>query len=250
MNHCRYAVALGAASLFSLMSVNPVSAQVRSNSSPADVKPAQAGSPAAHPTESGERDGANSTRSNDNPVTNRPEGRSTNSGSDKMREGNVDRDIAACLLDKNKAEVELGKVATEHAEHKDVKEFAEKMVKDHQKVVDKLERIVGQNEPTDRRSKIEHQINERCLENLKKELSDKSGREFDACYMGSQVGGHMEMAAALEVLSNESSGQLRDIVKEAEPSVKKHLSMAKDIMKQLDKGNGREASRDRADTSR
>ncbi|HEX4415474.1 MAG TPA: DUF4142 domain-containing protein [Lacipirellulaceae bacterium] len=229
---------------------NSVSAQQKENSSPADVKPAQAGSPAAHPTESRDRNGSQGNVTNENRSAFATEERSTNATSDR-REDNFDREVAACLLDKNKAEVELGKIAAERANDKDVKEFAEKMIKDHNQVVEKLERIAGSNEPNDRRSKVEHRIGERCLANLKKELHNKSGQDFDACYMGSQIAGHMEMVATLEVLSDETSGELRDVIKDAQPTVEKHLSNAKDIMKQLDKASNRnQASRNRSETSR
>jgi putative membrane protein len=222
-------------------------------SSPADAKPAQAGSPAAHPTEASDRNGAttrnntNETISNENRNVVRNESRSEERTSADKRDMNVDRDFAACLLQKNKAEVELGKIAADRSHDKDVKDFAEKMVKDHKEVIEKLERLVGSNEPNDRRSELERRINDQCLSNLKKELNDKSGREFDACYMGSQLAGHMEMTAALEVLSKEMSGELQDIVKDAQPKVEKHLSNAKDIIKQLDKSSGEhQASRDRS----
>jgi hypothetical protein len=48
---------------------------------------------------------------------------------------------------------------------------------------------------------------------LKKQLRDKSKREFDAYYMGSQIAELVQMAAALEVPSNETSGERRDIIK-------------------------------------
>jgi predicted outer membrane protein len=239
-------VSVAALSLF--INSNVVTAQIRENGSPTDVKPAQASSPAAHPTESASRNGSNVNGVNQNTVTTDRERDSRGEG---KSEGGLNRQIAACLLDKNKGEVELGKMAAERTEHKDVKEFAEKMVKEHSKMVEKLQRIAGDNTPTDRRSKIEHQIAERCLENLKKELSDKSGREFDAGYIGSQIGGHMEMLSTLEVLADETSGELRDVVKEGELDVKKHLSMAKDIMKELDKtGRHDQASRDRSESNR
>ncbi len=228
------------------------------DSSPSDVKPAQAGSPAAHPTDSANRNDAatrnstNETIRNENRNVGRNEDRSEDRRSaNNDRDMNVDRELAACLLQKNKAEVELGKIAADRANDKDVKDFAEKMIKDHKQVIEKLERVVGSNEPNDHRSEIERRINEQCLSNLKKELNDKSGREFDACYMGSQLAGHMEMTAALEVLSKETSGELRDIVNDAQPKVEKHLSEAKEIMKQLDKSSSQhQASRERSDSHR
>ena len=154
--------------------------------------------------------------------------------SDGQSGQSVDHQFAACLLQANLGEVKLAKIAADRAESKDVKDFAEHMIKDHSAVAEKLERLVGNQEPTDRRSQVEKQINERCMAMLQEELESKSGREFDACYVGSQVGGHMHMVAALEVLADQSSGQLQQIVKDAQPTVEKHYKMAQALMKQIE----------------
>ncbi len=155
--------------------------------------------------------------------------------------------IAACLLDHNKAEVELSKMAVDHAKNDQVKQFAEQMVKDHTKMVEKLQQFVGSHETNDRRSQIDRKINERCAESMRKELEGKTGHEFDAAYVGSQIGGHMQMLAAVEVLSDETTGDLQSMVKEAKPVVEKHLKQAKDLM---EKSDARQASRSRDDSSR
>ena len=143
----------------------------------------------------------------------------------------LDQIIAACLLNANKAEVELGQIAASRAESSDVKEFAQQMIKDHGEVVKKLENLVGSNQPNDRRSQIEKEIADRCHQMVRDELEGKSGKEFDHCYVGSQIAGHMKMAAALDVLSNQTSGELQKIVKDAKPTVDKHLKHVKDLAK-------------------
>jgi predicted outer membrane protein len=80
---------------------------------------------------------------------------------------------------------------------------------------------------------IEEKINDRCNQALREELQQKSGTEFDECYLGAQIAGHMHMLAALEVLPDESQGQLKQIAEDAKPTVQKHLDQAKDLMKQL-----------------
>jgi hypothetical protein len=53
--------------------------------------------------------------------------------------------------------------------------------------------------------------------------------------------------AAVEVLSDETSGDLQNMAKEAQPVVEKHLKQAKDLM---EKSSVRQASRSRDDNSR
>jgi putative membrane protein len=228
-------------------------AQQAGNQYPTDMKPAQAAAPGARPLDNPNIPGTN------NPVR-QPIGQAgvqvtAGYAPDKDRganqDQNLDRTLAACLLTANKGEVELGKLAAQRATDRDVKAFAEQMVSDHGKQVEKLQQFIGSQEPNDRRSQIDKQIAERCTQDLKKELEGKSGRDFDSCYVGSQIGGHMHMAAALAVLSDQTTGQLRDIVKDAQPTVDKHLDRAKKLMEQLDKsGERRQASNQRDQTER
>lgn len=235
-------------------------AQAQQNKDPkSDFNPAQSTSPGAHPVGSTDNGASQATNSDDNSrrsgttVRDRTDDtrRSANRSERSDRESNLDRQLAACLLTKNKGEVELGKFASERAKDRDVKEFAEQMVKDHSRVVDKLEQIVGSQQPNDRRSQIAREIDEECQASLKKELSEKSDKEFDACYIGSQIAGHMEMASTLKVLANHTSGQLKEVIEDAQPAVDKHLAKAKKLMDQLDKsGDHSQASKDRNDRTR
>jgi putative membrane protein len=167
-------------------------------------------------------------------------------GMNANQEQNLDKILATRLLTGTKAEVELGNLAEQRASDRDIKAFAQQMVKDHSQQVETLQRFIGGQEPTDRRSQIDKQIAERCLANLKRELESKSGKDFDDCYIGAQIGGHMQMAAALAVISEQTSGQLHSIAKEAQPTVDRHLDQAKKLMDQLDKGSSsRQASNER-----
>jgi predicted outer membrane protein len=84
---------------------------------------------------------------------------------------------------------------------------------------------------------IEEKIMDRCQQALREELQQKSGAEFDECFIGAQIGGHMHALAALEVLSQESQGQLKQIADEARPTIQKHLDHAKSLAKQLKSGS-------------
>lgn len=52
-----------------------------------------------------------------------------------------DGTLAACLIIDNNKEIALAELAQQHAQHADVKAFAEKMIQDHQKFVQELQQI-------------------------------------------------------------------------------------------------------------
>src|SRR5687768_3262774 len=55
----------------------------------------------------------------------------------------LDKYLASCLLIKNKAEVELSKFGQQQAQNPEVKQFAQMLAQDHQKMIPKLEQIAG-----------------------------------------------------------------------------------------------------------
>jgi putative membrane protein len=255
MKQVRRSLAL-VATAFAVTASYAFAEQNTENKPTGDIKPAQTDSPAAHPV--------SSPNNNERQVTDRSENgrrtttqstrgdttrRATNRGD--RTEGDLERQLASCLLTKNKGEVELGKYAADRAKNSDVKEFAEQMVKDHSKMAEKLEQIVGSQEPNDQRSQIGREIDEQCMASLKKELASKSGKDFDACYVGSQISGHMHMAATLKVVSDHASGKLSEVVSEARPTVEKHLAHAKKLMEEVDKSRDQsQATKDRNDRTR
>jgi len=224
----------------------------------------------------------------------------------------VEQYFANCLLKNNQAEIEISQFAAQQSQNPKVKEYAEKLVKDHQQVVQKLQPLAGNKGAassssatsldatasgdanrlamdttrtpgssgtntaapgtetrsgagtTDRDTaesltasrntgtnssdalmqvaQIEEKINDRCNQALREELQQKSGKEFDECYLGAQVGGHMHMLAALEVIPQETQGQLKQIAEEAKPTVQKHLDEAKELMKERKSGSLQQTS--------
>jgi predicted outer membrane protein len=189
--------------------------------------------------------------------------------------GEVEQFLAGCLLAKNKAEIELSQLAEKQAENPKVKEFAQQMVKDHQKMVQSLEplamksgqssatttsgietrtdsstprldtgaetsttvatqRTSGANSAIHELMQIDRQIAERVLQAHREELQQKSGAEFDKCYIASAIGAHMHAVAALEVIGQHGQGQLSQLAQQSQPTVQKHLEHAKQLMKQLE----------------
>jgi predicted outer membrane protein len=96
---------------------------------------------------------------------------------------------------------------------------------------------------------IEEKIGERCKQALREELQQKSGADFDGCFVGAQIGGHMHMLAALEVISQDSQGPLKQVAEEARPNVQKRLDQAKQLAKQMMSGEKSSAQAQRTSTT-
>jgi len=223
------------------------------------------------------------------------------------------------MLGQNKAEVELSQIALQKSENAEVKQFAQKMITDHQKMIEQLQPLAmtqvganrstssilggnsesqGRSETTEGRTsdttalpgssgasqtipptgtsaavsratataetasatgsgnaihelmQIDRQINERCLQMAKDELQQKSGAEFDKCYVGNAIGMHTHALAALEVIGKQTQGTLAQVAQQAKPNVQQHFDHAKQLMKQLDGQSSAAGTQAQRETSR
>jgi putative membrane protein len=183
------------------------------------------------------------------------------------QQGSSDQQIAACVYGKCHNEIELSKLAESKAQSEEVKNFAQRMVKDHTPGCQKMQQMAGQliNDQghagqngqagaegaprvatTERAGAtsqahggqldwvgIHNQIAQQCLTSTKQELSSKSSAEFDKCYMGQQIAAHMEVIDALKVLRNYASQQLQQDLDKELQTAQTHLQLAKQIEQQL-----------------
>ena len=124
-----------------------------------------------------------------------------------------------------KAEVELGQLAVQKSQDKDVQAYAQRMVKDHQAAAAKLEKIAGQENLTLPKSlDAEHQA-------LKEKLSGLQGAAFDRAYAKAMAKGHDKAVALFESASQapQMTPQLKEFAAATLPTLKEHKEMAHDL---------------------
>lgn len=179
--------------------------------------------------------------------------------------------MASCLVHDNQAEVALGRMAQDKAEHGAVKKFASMMVDDHQQFLSKLQKyapntgelshsqadgasrnggevrnnpnqannpnaqpIAGQ--PNDLASdvaRMQQELAQQCLSDAQAKLSKEDGDEFDKCYMGMQIAMHSGMKSKLAVFSRHASGEFKQLIDQGMQTTSAHLEKAESIMKDI-----------------
>jgi len=93
------------------------------------------------------------------------------------------------------------------------------------------------------------QIAQRKTQMEKEELQQKQGAEFDKAFVGTAIPAHIHALAALEVLGQQSQGQLAQVAQQARPKVQQHLDHPKQLMRQLDQQSGSSNNDSQADRS-
>ena len=121
-------------------------------------------------------------------------------------------------------EVELGKLAAEKGSTDTVKQFGQKLVDDHTKANDELKNVAGAqsiNIPDALDSKHKARINK---------LSKLSGPAFDRAFAKDQVKDHeQDIRDFQQEAQNGNNPAVKDFAAKTLPTLKEHLSMAKDL---------------------
>lgn len=128
-----------------------------------------------------------------------------------------DGDFAVKAADAGLAEVELGKLAQEKASDQRIKNFAQKMVNDHQKANDELMTIATRHNIT-----LPPVVSKDQADKQRK-LREKSGAEFDKEYIDLMVKDHNKVVSLFEDASSDAqNADLKAFASKTLPILKKH----------------------------
>ena len=152
-----------------------------------------------------------------------------NSGSSPS--SNPDQDFVTKAAQGNSAEIELGKMVAAKTKDRNVKQFAQMMVKDHTTALNQLQELaqtknlnLNDNLPDDAKS-------------LQEKLSSDTGKQFDKDYMDGMVQDHQK---DVQEFTDESQNAKDPAVKQwasnTLPVLQKHLQKAQQIDAKLNKG--------------
>jgi putative membrane protein len=136
------------------------------------------------------------------------------------------------------AEVNLGNMAVKQAQNRDVKKFAEHMVKDHTKANQQLNKLADRLRipPAQAMDAAHHAVADR--------LAQMNGAGFDRAFMRQVVKDHEQAVSLFEAEAKHGQDKdLRDFAKKALPTLKDHLKMARDLAGE----GGRDRNKDKSE---
>lgn len=181
-----------------------------------------------------------------------------------------DMQIAAWLSAGNRGEIAAGHLAEQHATNQQVRDLAKEMIKQHTDFGQHLMRFAGgmANQQAGTQQQVAgqpanqtltssvtgqagtvgqsgtsqglnfiaviQQMDQNREQALSRDLGEKHGAEFDKCYVGQQIGAHMEMLDKIRVLRQYASPQLQQVLAQGEQTTQHHLDQFKQVMKSLE----------------
>jgi putative membrane protein len=159
----------------------------------------------------------------------------TGGGQDKSQTGggqlsSADRDFIINAAKGGKAEVELGTLASEHAQNPAVKQFGRRMVTDHSEANAKLQQIAQQKGislPTDLPDDAQQ---------LKQQLTSAQGMQFDKTYIQNMVQDHQKDVAEFQKEAEEGQDpDIKNFAATTLPTLKQHLQLAESTASKVSK---------------
>src|SRR4051812_30535486 len=147
-----------------------------------------------------------------------------------------DAQIAMIAVVADTVDVDAGKLAAEKASSKEVKDFAETMVRDHTAVNAKATALATKLGVTPEESATSKKLKtdgDATLARLKK----MSGAEFDKAYVDNEVAYHEAVIGVVTntLIPNTKNAELKSLLESAGPIFSSHLEHAKHLQKTLTK---------------
>ncbi|MFL6654712.1 MAG: DUF4142 domain-containing protein [Sulfurifustis sp.] len=148
-----------------------------------------------------------------------------------------DAQIAAIVVAANQVDIDAGKLAQKKTKNKEVKAFAQTMVKDHGGVNKAASDLA-------KKLKLKPEANptSKSLTDGGKEararLSKLNGAEFDKAYIDNEVTYHQAVLDAIDktLIPNAKNPELAALLNKTRPAVAAHLEHAKQLQASVGKG--------------
>ena len=127
-----------------------------------------------------------------------------------------------------KAEVEMGRLAVQHASDPAVKQFGQRMIDDHTNANEELKQIASRKGIT-----LPDQVNAKQKSTIDR-LSRLNGAEFDRAYMEDMVRDHQEDVADFQHEADKGNdSDVKTFAGKTLPTLQDHLKMAQSTNSQL-----------------
>jgi putative membrane protein len=143
-----------------------------------------------------------------------------------------DAQFAAEAAQGGLAEVQLGRLAEQKSENQSVRAFARRMVTDHKKANEKLERVATQANIT-----LPEGLDKESKQTYDK-LSQLSGSAFDRAYAEQMIKDHKKDVSAFKKETSDGKNEtIKAFANETLPSLQDHLKVAREMEANMSEKN-------------
>jgi putative membrane protein len=148
----------------------------------------------------------------------------------------TDPEIASVAVVANQNDIGFANIAKAKSTNKDLLEFAQTMITDHQSVIDQATALVKKLNVTPKDNATSKKLLADA-EKTKKMLSSKSGDAFNKAYIDNEVAYHKAVIAEVEsvLIPDATNAELKSLLQNVLPVLKTHLEHAEMVQKTVNK---------------
>ena len=156
--------------------------------------------------------------------------------SQAQSDGPTDPQIAEIVVTANQVDIDAGRLAMSKSRSKDVKAFAQEMVKDHGAVNKSATALVHKLKVTPKASDTSQSLKEGGDDNLAN-LKKLKGAEFNRAYIDHEVTHHEAVIDAIDktLIPNANNAELKALLEKSRPAFVEHLDHAKRLQTSMGK---------------
>lgn len=143
--------------------------------------------------------------------------------------------IAAVSAASNRVEIETSRIAVERASDDRVRQFAQRMIDEHQRLDQEMQQLLQQQGVRPQDNALSVQL-ERNIQPMLDSLRAQQGAAFDRAYLLQQISAHELTLNTLEtsLIPSAQDAQLRQMLEQhVRPAVAEHLRQAKELEKSM-----------------
>jgi putative membrane protein len=146
----------------------------------------------------------------------------------------TDANIAAIVVGANKIDISAGKIALDRSTDPKVREFAQRMVTDHQAVLDSAVELVTRLGVTPQNNELVYALSKQSAEHEAK-LKNLTGKEFDRLYIDHEVAYHEAVIGVVktQLIPGAHNQELKDVLTSVLPAFDAHLAHSKNVQASL-----------------
>jgi putative membrane protein len=144
----------------------------------------------------------------------------------------TDPEIASVAVVANQVDVNAGKLAKSKSKDKEVQNFANTMINDHQSVIAQATALVKKLKVTPKDNAVSKKLMADANK-IKRTLSAKSGKAFDKAYIDNEVAYHKAVISTVEgvLIPQAQNAELKQLLQNVMPTLRTHLEHAQMVQK-------------------
>jgi putative membrane protein len=144
----------------------------------------------------------------------------------------TDPEIASVAVVANQVDINAGKLAKSKSKDKEVLNFANTMINDHQSVIAQATALVKKLKVTPKDNAVSKKLMADANK-TKRMLNAKSGKAFDKAYIDNEVAYHKAVISTVEgvLIPQAQNAELKQLLQNVLPTLRTHLEHAEMVQK-------------------